>query len=113
MSTRAIGRLFWTSTITGRDDYPSPWVEFPNKTAFEKWRRDVRKARPGTKTEWAYLNLYGGPERLLEGARESQARKDAEAAWRADHHEAPEGKCSCGDEWDREYDECSSALADV
>lgn len=58
-----IGRIRWTENGT------SPWVEFPSITAYRAWARDVRKARPGTKTEYEYFG-HMSAEYLLESARE-------------------------------------------
>lgn len=53
------GRLFWDAT------HPSPWMTFANKTAFRKWTTAVRKARPGTKTEWHYIDLLWTADAML------------------------------------------------
>ena len=56
---RVIGRLFWDPT------HPSPWMTFDHKTAFSKWVTEVRKARPGTRTEWHYIDLTWTADSLL------------------------------------------------
>lgn len=55
-----IGRLFWDA------EHPSPWATFRNITEYRRWARDVRKVRPGTKTEYQLLESCGwNAERLL------------------------------------------------
>jgi len=56
---RVIGRLFWDA------DHPSPWMTFDHKTAFHKWAAEVRKVRPGTKTEWDYIDLVWTADAML------------------------------------------------
>jgi len=57
--TRVIGRLFWDAS------HPSPWMTFDSKTAHQKWATAVRKARPGTKTEWYYIDLCWTADAML------------------------------------------------
>lgn len=59
--TTTVGRLFW---VEGRQN-PSPWVSFPNVTAYRRWARDIRKALPGTKTEFHYVDAIHSAESLL------------------------------------------------
>jgi hypothetical protein len=56
---RVIGRLFWDAS------HPSPWMTFDHKTAFHRWAAEVRKARPGTKTEWHYIDLVWTADAML------------------------------------------------
>lgn len=57
--TKVIGRLFWDAS------HPSPWMTFENITAFRKWTTAVRKARPGTKTEWHYIDAIWSADAML------------------------------------------------
>lgn len=52
MGARVIGRIKWDAKNT------SPWMSFDHITAFRKWTTAVRKARPGVRTEYAYLDLW-------------------------------------------------------
>ena len=54
-----VGRLFWDA------EHPSPWVSFPHVTAYRRWARDVRRARPGTRTEYAYVGSVHSAASLL------------------------------------------------
>ncbi len=56
---RVIGRLYWDPT------HPSPWMTFAHKTDYQKWATAVRKARPGTKTEWDYIDLCWTADAML------------------------------------------------
>lgn len=64
---RVIGRLFWDAS------HPSPWMTFEHKTAYQKWATEVRKARPGTKTEFEYIDLVWTADAML-----GQIQRDAE-----------------------------------
>jgi hypothetical protein len=70
-----IGRFHWGANSP--DDnftYPSPWVSFPNQTAYRKWATAMRKVRPKdntgkrTKFEMAYVDLIHSPDSLLRAA---------------------------------------------
>ncbi len=50
---KLVGRLYWDA------DHPSPWVTFPHVTAYRRWARDVRRARPGTRTEYEMVETCG------------------------------------------------------
>lgn len=56
---RVIGRIHWDAKHT------SPWMTFDHITAFRKWTTAVRKARPGVKTEYAYINLTWTADAML------------------------------------------------
>jgi hypothetical protein len=68
-----IGRLYWDAT------HPSPWMSFPHKTAFHRWTTEVRKARPGTKTEFAYYDLVWTADAMLSSI-QWDAAEDARTA---------------------------------
>lgn len=53
-----MGRLYWDAA------HPSPWVVFPNITEYRPWATAVRRARPGTKTEYL-VNIHWTPAALL------------------------------------------------
>lgn len=59
------GRLVWSP------GFPGPWVGFRNVTEYRTWARDIRKARPGTKTE-VNMNIGWTAEALL-----AQVRRDS------------------------------------
>jgi hypothetical protein len=40
-------------------------MTFPSLTAHRHWARDIRKARPGTKTEWHYIDMVWTADRML------------------------------------------------
>lgn len=63
-NNEVMGRLFWNPT------HPSPWVLFRNITEYRKWAADVRKVRPGTKTEYI-VNIHWTPAQLLASAASS------------------------------------------
>ena len=65
--SRVIGRLFWDPT------HPSPWMTFDHKTAYQKWATAIRKARPGTRTEFAYIDLVWTADAML-----AQVQQDRE-----------------------------------
>lgn len=71
-----IGRLFWGP---GKE-HPSPWMSFTSLTAYRKWAREVRRARPGMKTEMAYLDLIWTAEAMLVEVQEEAAALAKEAA---------------------------------
>lgn len=75
---QVIGRMFWD------DKHPSPWVSFPNRTAYTRWARDVRKALPGTKTEYAYCDWVHTADSLLAAA-QAAAVPDPPAVAQADY----------------------------
>lgn len=54
-----IGRLYWDSK------HPSPWMSFANITEYRNWARDIRKARPGTKTEYSYYDFCWTADAML------------------------------------------------
>jgi hypothetical protein len=56
---RVIGRIHWDKKHT------SPWMTFDHITAFRKWTTAVRKARPGVKTEYAYIDLCWTADAML------------------------------------------------
>lgn len=62
------GRLFWDA------DHPSPWMSFPNITAFRAWRAEIWKARPDTKTESIYIDLIWTADRMLSSVRQQLIR---------------------------------------
>ena len=69
-----MGRLFWDPT------HPSPWMSFPNITAYRNWAKDIRKARPGTKTEYAYYDMVWTADAMLSSVQwdaKEQAAYDA------------------------------------
>lgn len=66
--TRVIGRLFWDPT------HPSPWMTFPHKAAYEKWARAIRKARPGTKTEFDYIDMVWTADSMLQSVQTDQLK---------------------------------------
>lgn len=57
-----IGRLHWDNR------HSSPWVSFQGITEYRQWARDVRKALPGTKTDYRYLDAHtpGGLLRIAQ-----------------------------------------------
>lgn len=57
-----IGRLFWDKDR----EYPSPWVPFRTISEYRQWGRDLRKVRPGTKTECIYVSPGWTAAGLLE-----------------------------------------------
>lgn len=61
-----IGRIRWSEQGT------SPWVKFRNITEYRAWGRELRKIRPGTKTEYEFFG-HMTAEYLLESAREQAA----------------------------------------
>jgi hypothetical protein len=63
-NAEVMGRLLWNPT------HPSPWVLFRNITEYRKWATAVRKARPGTKTDYL-VNIHWTPDQLLRRAAES------------------------------------------
>lgn len=63
VSRRVIGRVWWDQT------HPSPWMTFKHVTAFREWSREIRKAQPGLKTEYAPLDQWT-PEAMLSTVRE-------------------------------------------
>jgi len=68
-----IGRLFW-----GPDQqHPSPWMSFTSLTAFRTWSREVRRARPGTKTEMAYLDRWTAEAMLAHVQTEAKKQEAA------------------------------------
>lgn len=66
-----IGRLFWDG------EHPSPWVSFRNVTEYRDWARDIRRALPRTKTQYAYVDWVHNSRTLLDAAR-SRAIEGAE-----------------------------------
>jgi hypothetical protein len=56
---KVIGRLYWDA------NHPSPWMTFDHKTAYQKWATAIRKSRPGTKTEFAYIDLLWTADAML------------------------------------------------
>ena len=60
-----VGRFFWDKAC----ERPTPWMSFPNITAYRKWLRDVRKARPGTKGEFGYVDSIWTAQAMLENVR--------------------------------------------
>lgn len=56
---RVVGRLYWDPT------HPSPWMTFYSKTEYGKWATAIRKARPGTKTEFEYIDLVWTGDAML------------------------------------------------
>lgn len=65
MVTRHIGRLFWDA------DRASPWVEFDSKRDFEIWRANIRRALPGTQTEYEIVGAIHNPASLLTHAKDT------------------------------------------
>lgn len=63
-----IGRLHWDNR------HASPWVSFQGITEYRQWAHDVRAARPGTKTDYRYLDAQS-PGSLLRSAREKGDNK--------------------------------------
>ena len=66
-----IGRLFWDG------EHPSPWVSFRTVTEYRTWARDIRRALPGTKTQYAYVDWIHNSRTLLAAARERGIAGDA------------------------------------
>lgn len=64
-SYMVVGRFYWDAT------HPTPWVSFRNITAYREWARGVRKALPGTKCEWNYVDLVHTSDSLLRAAQEA------------------------------------------
>lgn len=60
--SEVLGRLYWDAA------HPSPWVIFKNITEYRTWAAEVRKARPGTKTEHS-SNIHHSPRWLLDRAK--------------------------------------------
>lgn len=60
-NAEVLGRLFWDAS------HPSPWVIFRNITEYRSWATNVRKVRPGTKTEYL-VNIHWTAEQLLRSA---------------------------------------------
>lgn len=56
---KVMGRIHWDTK------HSSPWMSFPNITAFRKWTTAVRKARPGVKTEYAYYDMVWKADSML------------------------------------------------
>jgi hypothetical protein len=59
-----MGRLFWDTS------HPSPWMLFRNITEYRRWATEIRKARPGTKTEYL-VNIHWTPESMLRSVQET------------------------------------------
>lgn len=56
-----IGRFYWDKAL----EFPSPWLSFSTVTAYRVWAREVRKARPRTKTEYEYVDSVWTADTLL------------------------------------------------
>ena len=60
---KVIGRIAWDKEAK----YWSPWVSFPNITAYRRWARDMRKVMGfRAKAQYEYVDLGWTAEGLLE-----------------------------------------------
>ena len=70
MSRTVMGRLFWDPT------HPSPWMSFRNITTYRTWATAVRKARPGTKTEYAFYDRVWTADAMLRKIQRDREEED-------------------------------------
>lgn len=63
------GRLFWDPA------HPSPWVQFRTITEYHSWAADVRRALPGTRTEYTWVGWAHTPGSLLRSAQDKAAQQ--------------------------------------
>lgn len=56
------GRLHWDA------EHTSPWVQFRTMTEYRSWAADIRRVRPGTRTEYTWVGWVHSAGSLLQSA---------------------------------------------